>query len=292
MDASRNWVDRWPRSRRPATADGERAAPGRRRSHASSSRTGARSAAWSRWRDERGARLASRGAPARRRADHGGADRRARHDPRGQRRLPRHARPASRRARCSRSTRPSRSRSAPRRWAADVLQRDAAGVADATTSARPGRRPLPPLPIDEVGTVAGRLEDLQGRFNLNNLVFRDGTTNPDARQAARAHPRRCSTSSRAGPPRWPTGSTTTRSPGFPDGAEDTRLHGAESAAPRGQHADHARERDSWRCRIRRRALREAQALRDGAAGRHQAECLHRARHRARLADRRTRASSA
>jgi general secretion pathway protein K len=38
-------------------------------------------------------------------------------------------------------------------------------------------QPLPPLPI-EGGTVAGRLEDLQGRFNLNNLVFTDGTTNP------------------------------------------------------------------------------------------------------------------
>lgn len=37
------------------------------------------------------------------------------------------------------------------------------------------------LPIDEgLGVVEGRLEDLQGRFNVNNLIFPDGTTNPDA----------------------------------------------------------------------------------------------------------------
>lgn len=37
------------------------------------------------------------------------------------------------------------------------------------------------LPIDEgIGTVEGQLEDMQGRFNLNNLIFPDGTTNPDA----------------------------------------------------------------------------------------------------------------
>ncbi|OQW88958.1 MAG: hypothetical protein BWK78_08100 [Thiotrichaceae bacterium IS1] len=37
--------------------------------------------------------------------------------------------------------------------------------------------PLPPLPI-EGGTLQGQLEDLQGRFNLNNLVP-DGKVNPD-----------------------------------------------------------------------------------------------------------------
>jgi general secretion pathway protein K len=37
------------------------------------------------------------------------------------------------------------------------------------------------LPIDDgIGVVEGRLEDLQGLFNLNNLIFPDGTTNPDA----------------------------------------------------------------------------------------------------------------
>jgi len=37
--------------------------------------------------------------------------------------------------------------------------------------------PLPPLPI-EGGTLQGQLEDLQGRFNLNNLVL-DGKVNAD-----------------------------------------------------------------------------------------------------------------
>ncbi len=67
-------------------------------------------------------------------------------------------------------------------WAADFLrkdlqdsQQDHLGEAWAQT--------LPPLPIDEgVGTVEGRLEDMQGRFNLNNLVFGDGTTNEAAVQ--------------------------------------------------------------------------------------------------------------
>ncbi len=37
------------------------------------------------------------------------------------------------------------------------------------------------LPIDDgLGVVEGRLEDLQGRFNVNNLIFPDGTTNPEA----------------------------------------------------------------------------------------------------------------
>lgn len=38
---------------------------------------------------------------------------------------------------------------------------------------------LPPLPIDG-GTVDGALIDLQGRFNLNNLVDADGNTDPVA----------------------------------------------------------------------------------------------------------------
>lgn len=37
---------------------------------------------------------------------------------------------------------------------------------------------LPPLPI-EGGTVDGALVDLQGRFNINNLVDADGATNPE-----------------------------------------------------------------------------------------------------------------
>ena len=65
-------------------------------------------------------------------------------------------------------------------WAADFLRRD---LIETRTDhlGETWARPLPPLPI-EGGTVEGRLEDLQGRFNLNNLVHADGTANPQAVQ--------------------------------------------------------------------------------------------------------------
>jgi general secretion pathway protein K len=63
-------------------------------------------------------------------------------------------------------------------WAAEFLKKDRQ---DSQTDhfGEIWARPLPPLPIDG-GTVEGRLEDLQGRFNLNNLVFPDATVNADA----------------------------------------------------------------------------------------------------------------
>jgi len=63
-------------------------------------------------------------------------------------------------------------------WAADFLKKD---MQDSKTDhlGETWARPLPPLPIDG-GTVEGRLEDMQGRFNLNNLIHTDGTPNPEA----------------------------------------------------------------------------------------------------------------
>jgi general secretion pathway protein K len=63
-------------------------------------------------------------------------------------------------------------------WAADFLKKD---LQDSQTDhlGEIWARPLPPLPIED-GTVEGRLEDLQGRFNINNLVKEDGATNPEA----------------------------------------------------------------------------------------------------------------
>jgi len=63
-------------------------------------------------------------------------------------------------------------------WAADFLKTD---LQNSQTDhlGETWAQPLPPLPI-EGGTVEGRLEDMQGRFNLNNLVNRtDGTTNEE-----------------------------------------------------------------------------------------------------------------
>ena len=111
-------------------------------------------------------------------------------------------------------------------WAADFLRRDALesqqdhlGEAWAQT--------LPPLPIDEgIGTVEGRLEDMQGRFNLNNLIFADGTTNEKAvKQLERIL-------TMAGlEPTWAAMIAdwidADGNPGFPDGAEDTVYTGLD-----------------------------------------------------------------
>jgi general secretion pathway protein K len=103
-------------------------------------------------------------------------------------------------------------------WAADFLQID---QRESKTDhlGEKWAQPLPPLPI-EGGTVAGRLEDMQGRFNLNNLVFADGTTNAEAVKqlerilvALQIEP-----SWAAAMADWIDRDT---QPGFPDGAEDT-----------------------------------------------------------------------
>jgi general secretion pathway protein K len=63
-------------------------------------------------------------------------------------------------------------------WAADFLVKD---QQESKTDhlAEIWARPLPPLPIDG-GSLQGRLEDMQGLFNLNSLVNGDGTGNEEA----------------------------------------------------------------------------------------------------------------
>ena len=111
-------------------------------------------------------------------------------------------------------------------WAADILRRD---QQDSKTDhlGESWAQPLPPLPIDG-GTVEGRLEDLQGRFNLNNLVHADGTTNPDAvKQLERLlavleiEPAWAAVMAD-----WIDEDT---QPGFPDGAEDSVYTGQAPA---------------------------------------------------------------
>ena len=60
-------------------------------------------------------------------------------------------------------------------WAIEVL-RDAREHSTIDSLDEAWATPLPPLPIDG-GTLQGQLEDMQGRFNLNNLVKPDGTRN-------------------------------------------------------------------------------------------------------------------
>jgi general secretion pathway protein K len=109
-------------------------------------------------------------------------------------------------------------------WAADFLKRD---MQDSQTDhlGETWARPLPPLPIDG-GTVEGRLEDMQGRFNLNNLIHTDGTPNPEAvKQLERI------LAMLEIEPNWATAMADwidqDTQPGFPDGAEDTVYTGQD-----------------------------------------------------------------
>ncbi|CAN5156912.1 hypothetical protein BH24PSE2_BH24PSE2_17300 [soil metagenome] len=61
-------------------------------------------------------------------------------------------------------------------WAADILVADLQNTATDHLG-EPWAMPLPPLPV-EGGELAGVIEDMQGRFNINNLVTLDGSANP------------------------------------------------------------------------------------------------------------------
>jgi len=109
-------------------------------------------------------------------------------------------------------------------WAADFLKRD---LQESQTDhfGETWARPLPPLPI-EGGTVEGRLEDMQGRFNLNNLIHTDGTPDPTAiKQFERVLVMLDIE------PNWATAMADwidqDTQPGFPDGAEDTVYTGMD-----------------------------------------------------------------
>ncbi|MCM2310592.1 MAG: type II secretion system minor pseudopilin GspK [Steroidobacteraceae bacterium] len=109
-------------------------------------------------------------------------------------------------------------------WAADFLKQD---MQDSQTDhlGEVWARPLPPLPI-EGGTVEGQLEDMQGRFNLNNLIHADGTPNPTAVQQLE----RLLTMLEI-EPTWAAAMADwidqDTQPGFPDGAEDTVYTGQD-----------------------------------------------------------------
>jgi len=111
-------------------------------------------------------------------------------------------------------------------WAADILRKDAQ---DSQTDhfGEIWAKSMAALPIDEgVGTVEGRIEDMQGRFNLNNLVFSDGSTNATAvKQLERI------LSMLDIEPKWATAMAdwidSDVQPGFPDGAEDSVYTGLD-----------------------------------------------------------------
>lgn len=65
-------------------------------------------------------------------------------------------------------------------WAADILREDQVESPDSDHLSEQWAVELPPLPVDG-GVVSGQLEDLQGRFNLNNLVTNAGEQDDLAR---------------------------------------------------------------------------------------------------------------
>ncbi len=54
-------------------------------------------------------------------------------------------------------------------WAADILRQDLVDSPESDNLGEHWATELPPLPVDG-GTIQGKLEDLQGRFNLNSLI--------------------------------------------------------------------------------------------------------------------------
>jgi len=62
-------------------------------------------------------------------------------------------------------------------WAADILRQDMVDSPQTDNLGEVWATELPPLPVDG-GTIQGKLEDLQGRFNLNNLINDRGLPDP------------------------------------------------------------------------------------------------------------------
>jgi general secretion pathway protein K len=104
-------------------------------------------------------------------------------------------------------------------WAADFLRQDRQESND-DHPAEAWAKPLPPLPLDDGGTVEGRLEDMQGRFNLNNLKTPEGTTNEAAVEQLERILQMLEIE-----PSWAAAIADwvdiDAEPGFPDGAEDS-----------------------------------------------------------------------
>jgi len=63
-------------------------------------------------------------------------------------------------------------------WAADVLASDLRSNAKQTHFGQAWATPIPAIPIDG-GELSGQMEDMQGRFNLNNLLPPDPNSTPD-----------------------------------------------------------------------------------------------------------------
>jgi len=66
-------------------------------------------------------------------------------------------------------------------WAGDILRQDQVDSIESDHLGEAWATELPPMPVDG-GVISGRVEDLQGRFNLNNLVTSQGEEDEIARR--------------------------------------------------------------------------------------------------------------
>jgi len=66
-------------------------------------------------------------------------------------------------------------------WAGEILRQDQVDSIDSDHLGESWATELPPMPVDG-GAISGRVEDLQGRFNLNNLVTPQGEEDQIARR--------------------------------------------------------------------------------------------------------------
>lgn len=110
-------------------------------------------------------------------------------------------------------------------WASDALRRDKLQSPKSDDFTEEWATPIPPIPLEDVGgEFEGQLEDMQGRFNLNDLVTFDqsgiGTVNEPA---LRRFERLLTLLDIE--PKWAgyiaDWIDSDNNPGFPDGAEDS-----------------------------------------------------------------------
>jgi general secretion pathway protein K len=109
-------------------------------------------------------------------------------------------------------------------WASDALRRDKLQNPKTDDFTEEWATPIPPIPLEDVdGQFEGQLEDLQGRFNLNDLVTYDQAGNSQVDQKAVERLQRLLEILEL-EPKWAgiiaDWIDSDNNPGFPDGAED------------------------------------------------------------------------
>ena len=116
-------------------------------------------------------------------------------------------------------------------WASDSLRRDKLQSSKTDDFTEEWATPLPPIPLEDLnGEFEGQLEDLQGRFNLNNLVKYDAGGQSTVDEEAVKRMERLLEFLEL-EPKWAKIMAdwidSDNNPQFPDGAEDTVYTGLQ-----------------------------------------------------------------